>query len=85
MKLQPPLTHLGQRGSNKCGADGGKCARTAIWHVRWRREGAVSRCTLLCDGHMASYTQDFVWLDSHPASARCDMPGVIWHSDGCNL
>lgn len=84
MKIQPELEKFpGQRGINKCTAEMDRCTQAASWHVLWRTEGTTARCMLLCDVHMNGAAQDFVWLDRHPVSAGCDMPGAIWHSHGC--
>ncbi|MFF8034897.1 hypothetical protein [Streptomyces sp. NPDC016626] len=77
----PTLTPAVRRGDPRCGCREAPttptCGRPATWHILWHRAPQAD-FSLVCGAHMAWVRDRFVYLDRHPATIACDMPGTGW-------
>jgi hypothetical protein len=55
-----------------------RCNAPATWHVAWTLDPTDARFSLICALHMALVDRNLVYVDRHPASVDCDMPGFGW-------
>ncbi|WP_158070490.1 hypothetical protein [Streptomyces luteocolor] len=74
-----PKGELRFDASQTCGYQPSKaseeCGRPATWHVMWDE---VLDNSLTCDEHMTLIQQRWVYVDRHPVTADCTMPGAEW-------
>ena len=80
--ITPHLGRVLTNGDQRCGfspddTEATTCPQPAAWHICW---GADMECGLSCETHMA-LAQAFAYLDRHPVSPDCDMPGSEWSFD----
>lgn len=78
--ITPPIGRIVDTSRQRCSyspgdTDANDCGQPATWHIAWDTDLENG---LACDQHMA-YAQQFAYLDRHPVSADCAMPGTAWH------
>lgn len=57
---------------------GPPCGAPATCHIRWTPDLVDALFSLVCDAHMDRVRQNLVYVDRHPATVNCDMPGFGW-------
>lgn len=81
MTTPPLLIPTLRKGDPSCGAcpfpGAPRCGEPAAWHVFWHMTPQVD-FSLVCDLHMSWVQSQFVYIDRHPATVTCDMPGTGW-------
>ena len=79
----PQLSKVARTGEVRCGSvpypGGPPCGALAAWHVAWHLRTPAD-FSLVCDKHMVGVQQQLAYVDRHPASVDCDMPGTGWLS-----
>lgn len=76
-EARPPGDHT--CGSTPAGDTADHCGQPAAWHILWTVQADHS---LTCTEHMADALKQWVFLDRHPISPDCTMPGALWSWDG---
>jgi hypothetical protein len=79
--MRPDLTPAPRRGDPLCGykptPGTPPCHQPATWHILWHLTPEPEQ-SLACNPHMAWTQERFPYLDRHPATINCDMPGTGW-------
>jgi hypothetical protein len=57
------------------------CGAPGTWHIAWDE----ARQSITCDPHMTVVQQRWLYLDRHPLSPDCGMPGAVWLPDRCQV
>ncbi|WP_329141017.1 hypothetical protein [Streptomyces sp. NBC_00670] len=76
----PPRNPTPRSGELRCQASTPpslSCEEQAAWHIAWLL-APRGHFSLVCDSHMDQVTDVYDFVDRHPATIMCDMPGTAW-------
>jgi hypothetical protein len=81
--MTTPLPYLGDTRSfaeTTCGRMVGPtandlCGKPAVWHIRWDLSVENS---IACEAHYGEICLRWVFYDSHPFGATCNLPDSVW-------
>ncbi|SDL27995.1 hypothetical protein [Streptomyces indicus] len=79
---QTPFVPKGERrfdSTQTCGYQpstaGEACGKPGAWHVMWDAELDNS---ITCNEHMELIQRRWMYIDRHPITSDCTMPGALW-------